>query len=93
MGSIAALFRSPFLERIASGTHIDPILELADHFSGFNPPSPDAEACRMVCVFLYRLLFEHYRCEYVYKNAIATRDILVAALSTKLTDDGRDSQR
>ena len=90
MGSIAALFRSPFLERIASGTHIDPILELADHFSGFNPPSPDARLAEWF-VFFYRLLFEHYRCEYVYKNAIATKIFLSrhSLQSSLMTDEIR----
>lgn len=75
MGSIAALFRSPFLERIAIGTHVDPILELADYFARFNPPSQNAKLADWFA-FFYRLLFEHYRCEYVYKNTIATKIFL-----------------
>jgi hypothetical protein len=75
MGSIASLFRCPFLERVAHGTHVPPILELADHFSQFNPPSRTTRLSEWF-EFFYRLLFEKYRCEYVYKNAIATKVFL-----------------
>ena len=75
MGSIAALFRCPFLERIAEGDHVAPILELADHFSEFRPPSQNAQLGKWF-TFFYQLLFEQYRCEYVYKNAIATKIFL-----------------
>jgi hypothetical protein len=75
MGSIAALFRCPFLERVASGTHIAPMLELAEYYSEFSPPSRTTRLSEWFD-FFYRLLFENYRCEYVYKNAIATKIFL-----------------
>lgn len=75
MGSIAALFRCPFLERIARGRHVRSILEIADHFSAFKPPSQSARLS-IWFGFFYRQLLDHYRCEYVYKNAIATKIFL-----------------
>jgi hypothetical protein len=72
---IAPLFRSPFLERIATGTHISPILELARYYSQFSPPDLSARLSEWFD-FFYRLLCERYRCEYVYKNAIATKIFL-----------------
>jgi hypothetical protein len=70
-GSIAPLFRGPFLERVAAGTHVSAILELADCYSGFNPPSRNS-LLRDWFDFFYALMSERYRCEYVYKNAIAS---------------------
>jgi hypothetical protein len=75
MGSIAALFRCPFLERVAKGDHVSSILEIADHFSALAPPSQSAHLSDWF-VFFYHLLVNHYRCEYVYKNAIATKIFL-----------------
>lgn len=70
----ALLFRPPFLERAAAGTHVPMLTEImeavgvaADHIH------------RPLCTILdevFGMLVEHYRCEYVFKNAIAT-DILM----------------
>lgn len=51
------------------------MLELADHHSSFGPPSPLRPLSEWFD-FFYQLLFERYRCEYVYKNAIATKIFL-----------------
>jgi len=75
MSCIATLFRCPFFQRVADDTHVAPILELADHFSVFRPPSQRARLGDWF-TFFYRLLFDRYRCEYVYKNTIATRIFL-----------------
>ena len=70
--SIAPIFRGPFLERVARGTHLTAMLELADHHFRLAPPSLDTSLSDWFD-FFYRLLFERYRCEYIYKNAIATK--------------------
>jgi len=75
LGSIVPIFRGPFLEKVALGSHASTILELGDHYSYFNPPSTSAPL-RDWFDFFYKLLFEQYRCEYVYKNAIATKIFL-----------------
>lgn len=72
LSSIVPIFRSTFLEKVARGAHIKALLELAEHLSHFGPPSPAASLSTWFD-FFYSLLFEHYRCEYVYKNAIATK--------------------
>ncbi len=74
-GSIAPIFRGPFLQRIANGTHVAALLELADYYADFNPP-PTTAALGEWFDHFYQLLFERYRCEYVYKNVIATRIFL-----------------
>lgn len=75
MGSVAALFRSPFLERVSKGTHVGSILEIADYLSEFRLPSQSAHLSVWFACF-YRLLLDRYRCEYVYKNLIATKIFL-----------------
>ncbi len=69
---VLPIFRGPFLERIAYGAHQSTILELADYLSEFSPPSLN-EPLRDWFDFFYSLLLAQYQCEYVYKNAIATR--------------------
>ncbi len=69
---IAPIFRGPFLERVADGTHVSTMQELARYFSDFSPPSAKDNLGDWFD-FFYRLLFERYRCEYIYKNAIATK--------------------
>ncbi len=70
--SIAPIFRSTFLEKVARGAHVGALLELAEHYSQFGPP-PTGALLSTWFDFFYSVLFEHYRCEYVYKNAIATK--------------------
>ena len=70
--SIVPIFRGPFLERVARGTHVRTMLELADHHSQFLPLSPSSSLSTWFD-FFYNLLFKQYRCEYVYKNTIATK--------------------
>jgi hypothetical protein len=70
--SIAPIFRGPFLEKVARGAHVPVILELAGYHSLFGPPSLHDPLSDWFD-FFYKLLFEHYRCEYVYKNALATK--------------------
>jgi hypothetical protein len=70
--SIVPIFRGPFLEKVARGTHLPAILELADCHSRFGPPSPRSSLSSWFD-FFYGLLFEQYRCEYIYKNAITTK--------------------
>ena len=73
---IAPLFRGPFLERVAAGKHRGMMLELGEHFSSFSPPSLN-EPLRNWFDFFYSILRTQYRCEYVYKNAIAIHQYLV----------------
>jgi hypothetical protein len=75
MGGIASIFRRPFLEKVAEGIHLPTILELAQHYCDFSPPPTHASLSEWF-EFFYRLLLERYRCEYVYKNAIATKIFL-----------------
>ena len=70
--SITPIFRGPFLEEVALGTHLPTMRELARHYLPFTPP-PQTNPLRDWFDFFYKLLFDRYRCEYVYKNAIATR--------------------
>jgi hypothetical protein len=93
MGSIAALFRCPFLERVAEGTHVPAMLELADHYSQFNPPSSIRSLSEWF-EFFYHLLFDNYRCEYVYKNSIATKIFLSrhSLHSSFMTDEIRSAR-
>ena len=71
-GAIFPIFRGPFLERVAEGRHIPVLLELQKHFSPLSPLNPRHLLSEWFD-FFYRLLLSNYRCEYVYKNAIATR--------------------
>lgn len=93
MSAIASLFRCPFLERVAEGTHVPTMLELADYYSSFSPPSRTALLSEWFD-FFYRLLFEKYRCEYVYKNVIATNIFLSrhSLNSSFMTDEIRSAQ-
>lgn len=72
-GAIAPIFRGPFLEKVARGAHRSTISELARHYG--SPASPPA-LLRDWFDFFYDLLFSRYRCEYVYKNAIANNIFL-----------------
>ena len=69
--SILPIFRGPFLERVAREEHRSTMLELGEHFSSFSPPSA-SKPLKHWFEFFYSLLSKEYRCEYVYKNAIAT---------------------
>lgn len=71
-GAIFPIFRGPFLERVAEGRHVPVLLELQKYFSPLSPPNPRLPLSKWFD-FFYRLLFSNYRCEYVYKNAIATK--------------------
>ena len=70
--AIFPIFRGPFLKRVACGRHVSSILELGNYFSSFSPPKQHHEL-RNWFDFFYALLFSNYRCEYVYKNTIATK--------------------
>ena len=70
--SILPIFGAPFLERVAHGKHRPFFKELGDCFSSFSPPSKN-DPLKNWFEFFYSLLREQYRCEYVYKNTIATR--------------------
>jgi hypothetical protein len=60
---------------VAHGTHVPVMVELAAYYSDFSPPSRSGLLSEWF-EFFYHLLFEKYRCEYVYKNAIATNIFL-----------------
>lgn len=90
--SVAAVFRVPFLERVALGTHTSVMLELADSCSKFGVPSVKDDL-RHWFDFFYSLLFHRYRCEYIYKNAIATKLFLSrhSLQNSFMTDELRSS--
>ena len=71
-GGISPIFRGPFLQRVARHRHVSTLLELGDYFSGFCPPDR-RQPLREWFDFFYNLLSNKYRCEYIYKNAIATK--------------------
>ena len=71
-GTIFPTFRGPFLKRVAHGRHVPSLLELQGAFSDFSPPKRHHPLSNWFD-FFYNLLFSSYRCEYVYKNAIATK--------------------
>ena len=71
-GAIFPIFRGPFLERIAHGKHHSAIHELGKNFSPLSSPPSVSEPLKDWFEFFYSLLLEQYRCEYVYKNAVAT---------------------
>ena len=60
------------MERIAYGQHRPMLHELGRCFSSFSPPSVIAPLQDWF-EFFYAILFKEYRCEYVYKNAIARK--------------------
>lgn len=73
-GAIAQVFRGPFLKRIADGTHITPLLEIRrccalDHLC-------ESDSLRNWLDCLYRLMCRNYRCEYLFKNALANKIFL-----------------
>jgi len=91
-GSIAPIFRAPFLEKVARGTHVAALLELGRIFQ----PSLRPSSCDSLSAwfdFFYQVLLEKYRCEYIYKNAIATKLFLSRhSLQTSyLTDELRSA--
>jgi hypothetical protein len=92
-GSIAPIFRGPFLERVALGKHTSTLLELAAHFISFTPPSAHRPLAEWFD-FFYGLLFEKYRCEYVYKNTIASKLFLSrhSPLDSYMTDELRSGE-
>ena len=69
--AIFPIFRGPFLKRVATGRHVSILLELATYFSRFSPPRA-CDPLRDWFEFFYTLLSSNYRCEYIYKNSIAT---------------------
>ena len=71
-GGIFPIFRGPFLQRVARHRHVSTLLELGEHFSDFSPPD-QRRPLREWFEFFYVLLSANYRCEYIYKNAIATK--------------------
>jgi hypothetical protein len=67
--------------------HVRMMLELGDRFESFSPPSP-SEPLRRWFDFFYGLLLKQYKCEYVYKNLIATKVFLSRhSLSASLMTD------
>jgi hypothetical protein len=68
--SLAALFRGPFLRQVARGEHLGRLRELLDYSADDRIPSSESSLADFFEYFYMRLL-EDYRCEYVYKNAIA----------------------
>ena len=89
--SILPIFRGPFLECVAHGKHYSILKELGHHFSSFSPPSENA-SLRSWFEFFYSLLDREYRCEYIYKNTIATKLFLSERHSLEnslLTDEFR----
>lgn len=92
--SVASIFRGPFLEQVALGTHSPTILELADHYSQFGPPRRNSSLSNWF-EFFYKLLLQNYRCEYVYKNTIATRLFLSrhSLQNSFMTDEIRSVNR
>lgn len=71
-GAIPPIFRGPFLEKVARGTHRSIMSELAQIYGSPGTRAP----LREWFDFFYGVLFHKYRCEYVYKNAIATNIFL-----------------
>ena len=68
--NIQAVFRAPFLRRIVEGTHHSLLKELKDCFP---IEQLEGEPLRKWFDFLYNILFEKYRCEYVYKNILVNQ--------------------
>ena len=72
---IAAIFRGPFLRKVCDDKHhqvfteLINLLELEDHPCWGSPAIDFFE-------YFYDLLLSHYRCEYVFKNAIANNIFL-----------------
>jgi hypothetical protein len=92
MWSIAPIFRGPFLEKVARGLHVPVLLELSRHYAHLDPPSP-SEPLSQWFDFFYSVLEQNYRCEYVYKNTIATRLFLSrhSLNSSFMTDELRSA--
>ena len=69
--SILPIFRGPFLERIGYGKHYSTMSELINEFSP-TLKQPRPQSLGDWFEFFYLLLTQKYRCEYVYKNTLAT---------------------
>jgi len=78
---------------VARGNHAPTMLELGDHYSQFGPPSQKA-SLRQWFDFFYKILFYEYRCEYVYKNAIANKLFLSrhSLQNSLMTDEIRSAK-
>lgn len=71
--SILPIFRATFLSRIPSGDHYPALRELRNYFAHFDFPLPcESDPLKKWFNFFYDLLWDKYRCEYVYKNVLAT---------------------
>jgi hypothetical protein len=74
--SLALLFRGPFLRRVAKRAHGPIFAELIGYAADDRMPAL-AEPLSAFFDYFYQRLLEDYRCEYVYKNAIAN-EIFIA---------------
>ena len=78
--SFAALFRSPLLQRIQKGEHrghLDPLLK-DSRFRGFDKIT--SWKLGDVLDSIFSVIRRHYRCEYVYKSALA--DLVLSDIYT-----------
>lgn len=68
--NIQAVFRAPFLRRVVEGTHHSSLKELKDYIP---VEQLQGKPLREWFDFLYDILLEKYRCEYVYKNTLVNQ--------------------
>lgn len=85
---LAGIFRGPFLRRVATGDHYDELCERLS-FCGLK----HLLLYRLVDIFqeVYGILERHYRCEYVFKNALMVHflEIQEGRSECYLTDEFR----
>ena len=74
--SIQAVFKTPFFGRIIKGTHHSFLRELNDYVP---IKQLEGKPLRELFDFLYSILLEEYRCEYVYKNMLVNQLYLQGA--------------
>lgn len=75
LNQISSLFSSSFMTRIIEGNYYD-ILKYTVNESGFY--KGDLFKLELVNILdrMHSFLLKHYRCEYIYKNAIASKILL-----------------
>jgi hypothetical protein len=69
LAPVALMFRPAFLERAVTGRHRGMVSEIAKNI-GFKREFLQRPLSLVLDDF-YKLLVKHYRCEYVFKNAVA----------------------
>jgi hypothetical protein len=86
---LSQLFRSPFLRKVATNRYYQ---ELAERLELAELQNLLEHNLSNIFDTIYDLLLKHYRCEYVFKNALTTRCMAEATGRMYITDEFRVGQ-